>query len=269
MTSPIQHQKSVEHCPCPYCVRLDSYILLLEAQLPPIDCPECKQSFSLKVSLEAHQLEELHASCYKCGVVFPTTELYASHMQSHAPASVQPLSPATQFRCCDCKRDFDNEDALTDHLRCSSFHRPGKEGKKEKKKKKKEQNQQEQGSPQTRCKKCKKTFKNSDSLNSHLSSVRHHPLSDIKCLADTKFATSREREMFVRDDEDEAEWSYCSEGYRTDRYIGRSHGADAARRQPVRVCNFDIADSESDTHPNIDRISRLLSALPALPGPHT
>lgn len=171
MTSRIQHQKSVEHCPCPNCVLLDSYIVLLEAQLPPIDCPECKQSFSHKISLEAHQREKLHVCCYNCSAVFPTGELHALHMQSHA-----------LVRCCDCERDFKSEGALTDHLHCS-VHRRRNEGK-IKKQKKKEQHQHEQGSSQTKCEECNKAFKNRDVLTSHLSSVRHHPLSDIKCLAD-------------------------------------------------------------------------------------
>jgi len=65
--------------------------------------------------------------------------------------------------------------------------------------------------------------------------------------------------MRVRDDEDEIEFSYCRKGYRTDHNIGRSHGTVAARGQPVY--DFDIADSESDTHPNLDQIPRLLSTL--------
>lgn len=187
MPSLIQHQKSTKHRPCPHCDPFDSYVALLEAQLPPIDeyfCPECIRGFSQKPSLEAHQRESLHASCYNCDVVFPTRELYALHMQSHAPASARTPSSATQFRCCDCERDFKSEGALTDHLCYSKVHRPGKGGKKKKKKKK--QNQQEEGSQRTGCKKCNRTFKDWGALNRHLTSVRHHPLSDIKCLADAE-----------------------------------------------------------------------------------
>jgi len=181
MTSPIQHQKAIEHCACANCVRLDSYIMLLEAQLPPLNCPECKQDFFHKASLETHQLDELHASCYNCRAAFPTRELYVSHMQLHSTALVRPLSPAIQFRCCDCECDFKSEGALTNHLRSSRVHRPGKAGKN----KKKQQGHQEQGIP-LKCEKCSKTFASRHALSSHLSSVRHQPLSDIKCLAGTK-----------------------------------------------------------------------------------
>lgn len=91
-------------------------------------------------------------------------------------------SSATQFRCCDCERDFRNEEALADHLRCSKVHRPGKEGNKKKEK----QNQQEEGNQGTKCEKCKKTFQNQGALEQHLTSVRHKPLSNIKCIADAK-----------------------------------------------------------------------------------
>ncbi|KAF7945014.1 hypothetical protein EAE96_009797 [Botrytis aclada] len=109
---------------------------------------------------------------------------FLEEMQSHDVGLVRLLSLATQFRCCDCDRDFKSEVALTDHLRFSYVHRPGKACKN--KKNKKQQNQQDKGSPQTRCEKCNKTFTNRHALSSHLSSVRHHPLSDLKCLAGTK-----------------------------------------------------------------------------------
>jgi hypothetical protein len=83
-------------------------------------------------------------------------------------------SSATQFRCCDCERDFKDEGALAQHLRYSKVHKPKKEKKKE------------AGSHQTKCEKCKKTFKNSGALRQHLQSVRHNPLSNIPCLADTR-----------------------------------------------------------------------------------
>ncbi|TVY33154.1 hypothetical protein LOCC1_G008421 [Lachnellula occidentalis] len=181
MPSLIQHQKSTKHCPCPQCDPCDSYEALLESHLPPLDkysCPECGRSFAQKPALEAHQRESMHASCYNCDVVSPTRALHALHMKSHSPVSAVSLSSATQFRCCDCQRDCKSERALADHLRS----RKGVKNKQQKKK----QNQQEEGSQKNGCKKCNVTFKNRGALTRHLTSVRHHPLSDIKCLADAK-----------------------------------------------------------------------------------
>lgn len=187
MPSLIQHQKSTKHCPCPRCDPSDSHEALLEAHLPPIDkysCPECRRRFAQEPSLEAHQRESLHAYCYNCNILSPTRWLHALHMQSHAPIPPMTPSSATQFRCCDCERDFKNEGALADHLRCSKVHGLRKGG--NKKKKKQKQKQQEEGNLQTKCKKCERTFKNRGALGRHLASVRHNPLSDIKCVADVK-----------------------------------------------------------------------------------
>ncbi|KAH6667431.1 hypothetical protein B0J14DRAFT_602236 [Halenospora varia] len=185
MPSLIQHQKSTKHCPCPRCDPSDSHEALLEARLSPIDkysCPECRRRFGQKPSLKAHQRESLHAYCYDCGILSPTRLLHALHMQSHTPVPAMTPSSATQFRCCDCERDFRNEGALADHLRCSKVHGPGKGGNK----KKKQKQQQEEGNQGTKCKKCKRVFKNRGALEQHLTSVRHNPLSNIKCVADTK-----------------------------------------------------------------------------------
>jgi len=192
MPSLIQHQKSTKHCPCPRCDPSDSHEALLKARLSPSDkypCPECSRRFAQKPSLEAHQRDSLHAYCYNCGILSPTRLLHVLHMQSHSPIPAMTPSPATQFRCCDCERDFKNEGALADHLRCSKVHRPGKgvnKEKKKKKKKKKKQKEQEEGKQGTKCKKCKRAFKNGGALEQHLTSVRHKPLSNIKCVADAK-----------------------------------------------------------------------------------
>lgn len=177
----VQHQKSTKHCPCPHCNPFDSHEALLEARLSPIDkhsCPECRRRFAQEPSLDAHQRESLHAYCYNCDILSPTRGLHALHMQSHAPILAMTPSSATQFRCCDCDRDFKNEGALTDHLRCSKVHGLGKGGKKKK--------QKQQEDQRTKCKKCERTFKNLSALGRHLTSVRHNPLSDIKCIADAE-----------------------------------------------------------------------------------
>ncbi|TAQ85585.1 hypothetical protein B7494_g6091 [Chlorociboria aeruginascens] len=171
MPSLIQHQKSTKHCPCPRCDPFDGHEALVEARLPPPDkysCSECKRRFAQKPSLEAHQRESLHVYCYNCDIVSPTRELHALHMQSHQPPS------AIQFRCCDCERDFKDEGALTAHLRSSKVHGRQKRANNEKTKE------------QRKCKKCKKTFKNQAAISQHLMSVRHRPLSDIKCVADAE-----------------------------------------------------------------------------------
>ncbi|KAF2793862.1 hypothetical protein K505DRAFT_325199 [Melanomma pulvis-pyrius CBS 109.77] len=174
MPSLIQHQKSTKHCPCPSCDPFDSHEELLEARLSPIDkysCPECKRRFAQKPSLEAHQRESLHTYCYNCDILSPTRQAHALHMQSHAPVPAMTPSSAPQFWCCNCEREFKNEGTLEDHICCSGV---GKGGNKKRKKK------------QMKCKKCERTFKSRGALQQHLASVRHNPLSDIKCVADAE-----------------------------------------------------------------------------------
>ncbi|KAI3318571.1 hypothetical protein HD806DRAFT_512000 [Xylariaceae sp. AK1471] len=104
-------------------------------------------------------------------------------MQSLGPVVTMTSSSVSQFRCCDCERDFKDEKALADHLRCNKVHTPKKPGKK---KKNKEKEQQAESNQRAKCLKCGKTFKNRGALGQHLTSVRHKPLSDIKCAADEK-----------------------------------------------------------------------------------
>ena len=189
MPSLTQHQKSNKHCSCPLCDPFDTHEALLEARLSPVDkysCPECKRRFALKPSLEAHQCESLHAYCSKCNILSSTKHLHALHMQLHAPVRAMTPSSATQFRCCDCERDFISEKALTDHLRCSKIHGMGKRGNKKKVKGKDQQEEGSKGSQRTKCQKCKRIFTSGDALRRHLTSVRHNPLSDIKCVANAE-----------------------------------------------------------------------------------
>ncbi|KAI1106237.1 hypothetical protein F4804DRAFT_301261 [Jackrogersella minutella] len=180
MPSLIQHPKHTKHCPCPRCDPLDIHEELLEARLSPIDhypCPQCRRRFPQKQSLEAHQIQSLHAYCDECGIVSPTTLSHEEHIQCfHTPSS------ATQFRCCDCERDFKSESALADHLRTSKVHRK----KKVRNNKKNTQEEQEEVDQVIKCKKCKKTFKTRHAQQQHLESVRHKPLSNIKCVADAE-----------------------------------------------------------------------------------
>ncbi|KAH8802570.1 hypothetical protein F5884DRAFT_860934 [Xylogone sp. PMI_703] len=93
------------------------------------------------------------------------------------------LSP-TQFYCCDCERDFKDENALNSHLRLSKAHRRGSGGKE--KKKQTQENQAVKGNNKTWCSMCKKKFKKPASLSRHMASVRHNPLCNIECIADAK-----------------------------------------------------------------------------------
>jgi hypothetical protein len=73
-----------------------------------------------------------------------------------------------QFRCCDCKRDFNTEESLSQHLEDSPAH-PRKTSQK-----------------RTGCDMCRRTFHSRAALKQHKASIRHQPLCHIKCLASGK-----------------------------------------------------------------------------------
>lgn len=161
------------------------------APVQTFSCPECRLHFAEKSILEDHQRKNLHAHCYNCDFASSTRQLHAIHMQSHSPTPAITLLSVTQFRCCDCKRDFKDDVALANHLRSSKVHKPraGTEGNKNRRKQKqqdKSRKQDEKGRLGAKCKECKKTFQTQDALRRHLKSVRHNPLSNIECLADMK-----------------------------------------------------------------------------------
>ncbi|KAL3588111.1 hypothetical protein FPOAC2_14010 [Fusarium poae] len=73
-----------------------------------------------------------------------------------------------QFRCCDCKRNFNTEESLSQHLENSPAH-------------------PREASPKcTGCDLCRRTFHSRAALKQHKASIRHQPLCHIKCLASGK-----------------------------------------------------------------------------------
>ncbi|PMD56699.1 uncharacterized protein K444DRAFT_71204 [Hyaloscypha bicolor E] len=58
--------------PLTCCDPSDSHEACSKPAYPPIDqypCPECRQLFTQKTSLEAHQRKSLHAYCFDCGII--------------------------------------------------------------------------------------------------------------------------------------------------------------------------------------------------------
>ncbi|KAI3572232.1 hypothetical protein IWW34DRAFT_638062 [Fusarium oxysporum f. sp. albedinis] len=73
-----------------------------------------------------------------------------------------------QFRCCSCKRDFNTEESLSQHLEDSPAH------------------SRKTSQKRTECDMCTRTFHSNAALKQHKSSIRHQPLCHIKCIASGK-----------------------------------------------------------------------------------
>lgn len=128
-------------------------------------CSICSSGFASISLLQDHQRASNHCFCRQCNRLFST----ASHLDRHlryAPAH------STQYHCCDCDRDFINEQALSQHLQYK-VHPPKADSSK---------------SNENSCTKCDRKFKNKAALNQHLTSLVHKPLSDIKCVASSDCA---------------------------------------------------------------------------------
>lgn len=99
------------------------------------------------------------------------------------------LPTATQFRCCNCRRDFKDDTALVDHLRNSKVHKSKNQVRKEGKTKEEQDKvsrKHEKDRLEFKCGKCERSFKSQASLRQHSKSVRHNPISNIHCLADKR-----------------------------------------------------------------------------------
>lgn len=86
----------------------------------------------------------------------------------------------TQFRCCDCKRNFKTDQGLSAHLLHSASHQC-----KQAIQKKNNEKPLQHCRPME-CNMCKRTFETMAALEQHKKSIRHQPLCHIKCLGSGK-----------------------------------------------------------------------------------
>lgn len=153
-----QHQVAKGHShDCPYCSRifktaegLDQHILARGH----ISCNKCGNSFSSCDDLASH-LRDSHFYCDECNKIFIDSKALDQHKNS--PRHIG------QFHCCDCDRDFVNEDALNQHLR-DKVHTIDR-------------------TADLRCIECGGEFGDEKALQQHRNSIKHRPISDIKCIA--------------------------------------------------------------------------------------
>ncbi len=173
----------VQHCEALHPRRLDEI-------LGPA-CDTCKEIFPGQRALEQHQRARKHCYCHECTMIFKFEFAAAKHYKT---------IHASQFRCCDCEQDFVSERALDQHLN-SKVHRwipcqlceqgfglksaldrhivlehhasvnPKRNLYRE---------------DEHACYICQRRFAQMKDLTQHLASLKHHPLSDINCIASDK-----------------------------------------------------------------------------------
>jgi len=155
-------------------------------------CPTCSVEHSSNQKLQNHQRAQNHCFCRECNQYFSNEAAVKAHNNT--------VGHVSQFHCCDCERDFVTEQALDQHL----------DGKVHKQiacqicqqtlggYKSLESHvvkvHQASANPKrilypenfNTCYVCQRRFVDKKALDQHLVSLRHHPLSDIRCVASTK-----------------------------------------------------------------------------------
>ncbi|KAK3702492.1 hypothetical protein LTR37_014854 [Vermiconidia calcicola] len=176
--------KKDESMKCPFCPNKKPFKTNLalshhKADVHPT-CPSCNQTFHDKRDLSApqqlhgHQKAANHNYCAEHDLAFDTDQKFAAHKR----ATVH----ITGFECLDCGRDFSTQRGLDDHLNAC----PAKT----------KQNTTEEeraaaalaGAEEAnlRCEPCDRKFKDLNGFRMHKASVKHNPLSEIKCFLSVK-----------------------------------------------------------------------------------
>ena len=157
----VQHQRSNPHNPCKHCKGFFSTASGLQQHILDVHnwpCKQCNAVFGGQEELIQHQKLTGHCYCRTCNRFFEDKPALRQHLRSPPHVS--------QFHCCDCDRDFVNEHALKQHL-THKIHKI-----------------QHQSSDYA-CKECDREFRDNGALQQHQASVIHHPLSDIRCIANS------------------------------------------------------------------------------------
>ena len=71
-------------------------------------CPICETRFQNNVDLQRHQRSKNHCFCGSCAIYFASIDSANKHFRKVVHAS--------HFHCCDCSKDFPNEQAMIQHL---------------------------------------------------------------------------------------------------------------------------------------------------------
>ncbi|KAF2137445.1 uncharacterized protein K452DRAFT_236010 [Aplosporella prunicola CBS 121167] len=126
---------------------------------PPRTCQTCGKVCQNGDIFKDHIVVTGHCYCAECNIIFSNPTALQKHLKSKMHAS--------EFHCCDCDLDFKDLLGLELHLKGP---RHGQAPKKKAAKKEK-----------CPCTKCKRVFRSDGALQQHLTSVKHNPLSGLKC----------------------------------------------------------------------------------------
>ena len=152
-------------------------------------CKQCKKRFLGLAELQNHRQTTEHCYCRECNIYFPNLGEHLTHVRS--------ITHTTPHHCCDCGREYTNQEALTYHCcDCDEVLRNKKQlgrhlsGKKHIRRLGASESRSSRNLPH-KCNECDETFHCKKQLRRHMSS--HRPLRYIPCptggKCSKKFAT--------------------------------------------------------------------------------
>lgn len=154
--------------------------LAMHKQAKHPSCPVCLQNFPTAMQLEGHQQATAHCYCAEHSLAFISNGQLRNHLQ----ASLH----VTGFECTTCERSFRSNRALSDHLGSEGHSNVARAFQARVRATGRSSSSRAQSGPATqeeeatlRCHPCDRTFMHITGLYQHKRSVKHHPLSDLRC----------------------------------------------------------------------------------------
>ncbi|KAK3707635.1 hypothetical protein LTR37_011983 [Vermiconidia calcicola] len=179
-TTPSATDKKHESTECPFCPNKKPFktnpALLQHIVDSHPTCPSCNQTFQDKRELSAfhqlrgHQKAANHTYCAEHDLAFDTDWKFVAHKR----ATVH----ITGFECIDCGRDFSTQRGLDDHLNAC----PAKTKQTITEEERAAAALAKAEEANLRCEPCDRKFKDLNGFRMHKASIKHNPLSEIKCF---------------------------------------------------------------------------------------
>jgi len=167
-----EHRRARGHFPSHVCRSLCKHPPVPTAETKPQHCGCCGKLCERQDILEDHRIATGHCFCPDCNLAFKSQNALETHRRTEMHAS--------EFICCDCDISFRDIHALNAHMASRAHRKPLPQ---------KLPVNAEKSTAVTigerTCKKCERTFSSPQALQQHSQSVKHKPLSALKCPVGT------------------------------------------------------------------------------------
>jgi hypothetical protein len=132
-------------------------LVFTHTQVNHPECKQCGNNFLDPATLQKHQQTTEHCYCHECSIHFPDRGAHVTHARS--------VTHTTLHHCCDCDREYSNQDTLSLHCcDCDKTFRSEKQMKR---------HLSECSNGDLHCGDCDKTFRSKKKLKGHLSRSKH------------------------------------------------------------------------------------------------